>query len=255
MLPLATRTPRESHAQDTAHTSFQLLLLGQAESGKSTLQKQFQLLYNPSSLDEERLSWRSVVFFNIARPVRRILEALESFGDEDDDEEFISEAALNAPSGLAGASDIAIQKSPSASQTSLEKRLVHLRLRLSPLLTAEASLAERLSGGIDVSGSGKGSVFVRSGWQSRAFGLIGRSRERTSSGGRFSFSSRSSVDQQRGSEYELQARRAQTEEDKFIADFASILNACQADIRELWELPAVRRLRDRRRFKLEEWAD
>ena len=77
----------------------------------------------------------------------------------------------------------------------------------------------------------------------------------TGSGGRFSFSSRSSVDQQRGSEYELQARRAQTEEDKFIADFASILNACQADIRDLWELPTVRRLAECRRYKLEGCAD
>lgn len=43
-----------------------LLLLGQAESGKSTLQKQFQLMYNPTSLEEERLSWRPVVYYNIA---------------------------------------------------------------------------------------------------------------------------------------------------------------------------------------------
>ncbi|KAF9509041.1 hypothetical protein BS47DRAFT_185527 [Hydnum rufescens UP504] len=38
-----------------------LLLLGQSESGKSTLQKQFQLLYAPTSLETERLAWRGIM--------------------------------------------------------------------------------------------------------------------------------------------------------------------------------------------------
>ena len=42
-------------------------------------------MYNPTGLDEERLSWRTVIFFNIARPVRRILDALDAYGDGDDD--------------------------------------------------------------------------------------------------------------------------------------------------------------------------
>ena len=84
---------------------------------------------------------------------------------------------------------------------------------------------------------------------------FGKSRERTSSGGRFSFSGRTSTEQKRGNEPEPQARRGSTEDDRLITEAASILNACQADIKELWELPAVRRMRDRRRFKLEEWAD
>ncbi|KAI0711965.1 G-protein alpha subunit [Cerioporus squamosus] len=236
-----------------------LLLLGQAESGKSTLQKQFQLMYNPSGLDEERLSWRTVVYFNIARPVRRILEALETFGEGDDDDDLISEAAFastpDTPTGLPVAPDFAEQKSLSPSQASLEKKVAQLRARLSPLLAAEASLAERLSGGVNVSGSGRGSVFVRSGWQAKTLGLaFGKARERTSSGGRFSFTGRSSMEN-KGSDIELQARRAQAEEDRLVAEVASILSECQGDIRELWELPAVKKLRDRRRLKLEEWAD
>ena len=57
------------------------MLLGQAESGKSTLQKQFQLIYNPESLEQERASWKSVVYLNIARSVKLILEVLELHGD------------------------------------------------------------------------------------------------------------------------------------------------------------------------------
>ena len=53
------------------------MLLGQAESGKSTLQKQFQLYYASSQLDKERPAWRPVVHFNIIKAVRMILEELD----------------------------------------------------------------------------------------------------------------------------------------------------------------------------------
>ncbi|KAI0635765.1 G-protein alpha subunit [Trametes polyzona] len=241
-----------------------LLLLGQAESGKSTLQKQFQLLYNPEGLDDERLSWRTVIYFNIARPISRILEALDAFGDGEDDDD-LSEGLYNSNdirsySGMpvAGSSTdfAADEKSLSPSQLSLEKQISTFRTRLAPLLAAESSLAARLSGGIDVSGSGKGSVFVRSGWQSKTRGFaFGRGRERTSSGGRFSFSGRNSTDDRKGNEVELQARRTDTQEDQLVREVASILAQCQKDIKELWALPAVKKLRDRRRLKLEEWAE
>ncbi len=160
-----------------------------------------------------------------------------------------------APTGLPSAGDDT-SLSPST-QSSLDKQVALFRTRLSPLLAAEAQLADRLSGGINVSGSGKGSVFVRNGWQSRSLGLpFGRGRERTGSGGRFSLTGgRGSIDDQRGNEVELQTRQSDSEEDKLILEIASILSSCEADIRELWEMPAVKRLRDRRRLKLEEWAD
>lgn len=160
-----------------------------------------------------------------------------------------------APTGLPSTADDA-SMSPST-QSSIDKQVALFRTRLSPLLAAEAQLADRLSGGVNVSGSGKGSVFVRTGWQSRSLGLpFGRGRERTASAGRFSFNGgRGSVDNQRGNEVELQARQSDSEEDKLILEVASILNSCEADIRELWEMPAVKRLRERRRLKLEEWAD
>ncbi|OJT15553.1 Guanine nucleotide-binding protein alpha-4 subunit [Trametes pubescens] len=243
-----------------------LLLLGQAESGKSTLQKQFQLLYNPSGLDDERMSWRTVVYFNIARPITRILEALEAFGDaEEDDDDLASDrpfgiADMRALSGMPVPSTstdfTAEEKSLSPSQLSLEKQISSFRTRLAPLLAAESSLADRLSGGIDVSGSGRGSVFVRSGWQSKTRSFtFGRARERTSSGGRFSFAARNSTDDRKGNEVELQARKDDTSEDALVREVASILASCQRDIKELWEHPAVRKLRDRRRLKLEEWAE
>lgn len=100
-------------------------------------------------------------------------------------------------------------------------------------------------------------MFVRTGWQSRSLGLpFGRGRERTGSAGRFSFNGgRGSIDSGKTNEVELQMRQSDSEEDKLILEIASILSSCEADIRELWEMSAVKRLRDRRRLKLEEWAD
>ncbi|KAI0070421.1 G-protein alpha subunit [Panus rudis PR-1116 ss-1] len=240
-----------------------LLLLGQAESGKSTLQKQFQLLYNPSSLEEERLSWRTVIYYNIARPVRRILEALDAF-NELSDEEMDDSVSMDIDSKL-GTPDTATRlTSPSPGFTNnpvdyttssvgapsiksgYEAQLDDLRNRLAPLLGAEASLAERLSGGIAVSGSGRGSVYVRSGWQARS--VLGKSTKSRAPSGRFSLSGqRSSL--------ERTPPRAEGEPDSLIEEVASIVAACKDDVHELWDHPAVQRLRDKRKLRLEEWAE
>ncbi|KAL5511008.1 hypothetical protein ACEPAG_3727 [Sanghuangporus baumii] len=53
-----------------------ILLLGQSESGKSTTLKQFQLLHTPSAFHQERIAWRAVIYLNLIRSVRRILDAL-----------------------------------------------------------------------------------------------------------------------------------------------------------------------------------
>ncbi|CCM03094.1 uncharacterized protein FIBRA_05214 [Fibroporia radiculosa] len=236
-----------------------LLLLGQAESGKSTLQKQFQLIYNPNSLDEERHSWRVVIFYNIVRPVLRILEALDLYGENDDDDDAGTErTARTANSAFA-------QSSPSPSP-SVDQRLSSLRDRLTPLASIESALAERLSGGIAVSGSGKGSVFVRSGWQARTFGIsFGKARERTSSvKGRFSFTGQRSAlenapeggreDVQENPNYST-TELPETERDQLVENAAEMLSSCKYDVRELWEHPVVKRLRENRRLRLEEWAE
>lgn len=195
-----------------------------------------------------------MIYHNIARPVRRILDALDAYSDllDDDADDFSMDidskfgtpdtaARLGAPSpGFSNSNDPSDQ-TPSVLAPSVrsdyEVQLGHLRDRLSPLLDAEAELAERLSGGIDVSGSGKGNVFVRSGWQARS--LLGKGRG-DDTGGRRSVSS---------------ATRGDPTHDLLCEHVASVLASCKDDIRELWEHPAVRRLRDRRKLRLEEWAE
>lgn len=187
-----------------------------------------------------------MIYYNIARPVRRILDALDAYPDllDDDADDYSMDidskfgtpdtaARLAASSpGLSSSHDPHDQLAPSI-KSDYETQLGQLRDRLNPLLDAESSLAERLSGGIDVSGSGKGNVFVRSGWQARS--LLGKGRD--DSGARRSVSS------------------ANGSHDPLCEHVASVLVSCKDDIRELWEHPAVRRLRDRRKLRLEEWAE
>ncbi|EIM83217.1 G-alpha-domain-containing protein [Stereum hirsutum FP-91666 SS1] len=58
-----------------------VLLLGQSESGKSTTLKQFQLLHTPAAFHAERIAWRSVIYLNLVRSIRRILDAISPDSD------------------------------------------------------------------------------------------------------------------------------------------------------------------------------
>ncbi|KAF8196537.1 guanine nucleotide binding protein, alpha subunit [Pholiota molesta] len=116
-----------------------VMLLGQADSGKSTLQKQFQLFYASRSLDLERLSWVPIVYANIIKAVRIIFAELEY------------ETSLRVPN------------EPLAS-LEVQRELGALRVRLLPLLALESTLAAELSGGVAIVG-GRSEAFVRGGWQ------------------------------------------------------------------------------------------
>ncbi|KAJ8507892.1 hypothetical protein ONZ45_g9787 [Pleurotus djamor] len=131
----------QQRRKEAKRKEVKVMLLGQAESGKSTLQKQFQLYYASQTIDHERPLWRPIVYFNIIKGVRMALDELESL--------------------------FAAQASETIEEIST------LRTRLLPLTSIETSLAFELSGGISVTG-GRSGVFVRGGWQ--ALTLSGRSR-------------------------------------------------------------------------------
>jgi G-protein alpha subunit len=118
------------------------MLLGQAESGKSTLQKQFQLYHASPTLDRERPSWRPIVYFNAIKAVRTILDEL--------DWDFTTSANLEDDAYI---------------DPSWSSEISRIRHTLLPLVTIEDSLASELSGGVTVAG-GRSGVFVRAGWQS-----------------------------------------------------------------------------------------
>ncbi|KAI0328348.1 G-protein alpha subunit [Cubamyces sp. BRFM 1775] len=122
-----------------------VMLLGQAESGKSTLQKQFQLYYSSKTLDEERPSWRPIVYFNVLKAIRMILDELDwQYG-----------------LGASGGDPLSVSMLPDPGWVA---ELGVLRNKLLPLVASEDALGAELSGGVTVSG-GRTGVYVRSGWQ------------------------------------------------------------------------------------------
>ncbi|KAJ4488930.1 guanine nucleotide binding protein, alpha subunit [Lentinula edodes] len=171
---------KESQKQREARRKqVKVMLLGQAESGKSTLQKQFQIYYASQSLDRERPFWKPVVHFNIIRAVKTMLEEIdyELSQPEGEDSGVESDPEYNEPGpSSAGPSSSSHRrhnksKQPSAapehvfrpSANELETLSV-LRTRLLPLVALHDSLASELSGGVSFS-RGLTGVFVRAGWQ------------------------------------------------------------------------------------------
>lgn len=192
-----------------------VMLLGQAESGKSTLQKQFQLYYAHQTLEHERPSWRPVVYFNVIKAVRMILDELDyelaNIGSDDSTE---GQAVAHA---LAPLGDVSGEVS-------------QLRSKLVSLISMEDSLASELSDGVSVTG-GRTGVYVRAGWQALVTPLSpNRSRAVPATGG-------------------------PSPAVAHVTNLAArTLNSIQDEIDELWKHPAVRILLNNRRIRLDESA-
>ena len=245
----------------------QLLLLGQAESGKSTLQKQFQLMYKPNSLELERASWKTVIYFNVVHSLKHILNTLDSLEDFEPDDSIMEESVprsklsplLDQPSpstSLVESSSLADHSNALTQSNTISTNhhnspplkdvgmvsLAQLRRRLSPLVGMDSQLADRLSGGISVSGSGKGGVYVRSGWQARTIeNALGKIKSR-----------RTSMD------VDKKARERASQEiiiDPLVKDVGSILQVCESDITALWYHPTVKEMMAKRKLKLDEWSE
>ncbi|EUC58625.1 guanine nucleotide-binding protein alpha-4 subunit [Rhizoctonia solani AG-3 Rhs1AP] len=92
-----------------------ILVLGQSESGKSTLIKQFRLLHSAETFSAERQSWKSIVYLNIIRSIWKVIEILSS--------------RFN----LTNPTDVESQN------------FARLRLRLMPLRSVELSIVKSLS--------------------------------------------------------------------------------------------------------------
>ncbi|KAF5385985.1 hypothetical protein D9615_002621 [Tricholomella constricta] len=118
-----------------------VLILGQAESGKSTLHKQFQLFYASHTLERERPSWRAVVYLNIIRATRMIVDTLQ----------YEVAQSIDSPPDP----DFPITKG-------IQDEITAMVTALKPLLDAELPLSSELNGGL----SGRASAYARSGWQS-----------------------------------------------------------------------------------------
>ncbi|CAE6441842.1 unnamed protein product [Rhizoctonia solani] len=92
-----------------------VLVLGQSESGKSTLVKQFRLMQSQEAFAIERNSWKCIIYLNIVRSILKVIDTV-------------------APNFNL--------RNPTDSDS---QNFARLRLRLMPLRSVEASIVESLS--------------------------------------------------------------------------------------------------------------
>lgn len=222
-------------------------------------------MYSPASLESERMSWRTVVYFNVVRSVKKILVTLEAWDDIDDGSDSHStlerqELSQDDPL-LIGTSRATFESlhvdvlssdaeppSPTASSPTKYYSISDLRRRLLTLVNTEPQLGDRLSGGISVSGSGKGEIYVRSGWQARTIHasqkLIGKRSKRAETG------NAELVIERPGT-----AMSIDDNSDALVDNVATMLDQSREDITTLWEHPIVRALISKRKLKLDEWSE
>lgn len=205
------------------------MLLGQAESGKSTLQKQFQLYYSSKTLDEERPSWRPIVYFNILKAIRMILDELDwqyGLGSSGDPLAVPLAPSTSNTSGSGSNSGSSTRSQPNPAWF---PELSLLRNKLLPLVASEDALAAELSGGVTVTG-GRSGVYVRSGWQALITG-------------------------NRSWPLSENYRTAMTPRQSAVTNIvATTLAASQHEIEMMWWHPGVQGLIKSNKLRLEEYA-
>ncbi|EIM82077.1 G-alpha-domain-containing protein [Stereum hirsutum FP-91666 SS1] len=95
-----------------------ILLLGQAESGKSTMLRNFQLQYTPQAFRTEAEAWSAIIHLNLVRSVNFILSLL-------------------------------LEREHGKSSMALTDELRRLRMRLSPLRSVEEAFLKFVTGSAD----------------------------------------------------------------------------------------------------------
>ncbi|KAJ3574609.1 hypothetical protein NP233_g1644 [Leucocoprinus birnbaumii] len=119
-----------------------VLLLGQSESGKSTTLKQFQLLYATAAFHSERIAWRAVIYLNLVRSVRRILEALAPELDQLDEHDEFDHGEAETDIVISISSN---GRPPSAILDTRVAKYEDYRRRLAPLAELEDRLTRLLA--------------------------------------------------------------------------------------------------------------
>lgn len=139
---------RQERAEKRGQKPIKILLLGQSESGKSTLLKNFQLMNSPKAFRAERASWRAVIHLNVVRSIRVILEAM---AEAQTAQSTPTPHALSPSSSLSSVPPALGRRSPEEPSApprvlpSLTAEHLKLKMRLSPLVQVEQALVRKLT--------------------------------------------------------------------------------------------------------------
>ncbi|KAG2136532.1 guanine nucleotide binding protein, alpha subunit [Suillus bovinus] len=122
---------RAEKKENKAKPAIKVLILGQSESGKSTTLKQFQLMHATAAFHADRIAWRAVIYLNLVRSIRRILDAVSPESDEPEDQETASGCAISFTSQSSAISATRVLRYPQYRHAleplrELEERLIRM---------------------------------------------------------------------------------------------------------------------------------
>ncbi|EMD36098.1 hypothetical protein CERSUDRAFT_116002 [Gelatoporia subvermispora B] len=220
---------------DRRKKAIKILLLGQAESGKSTTLKNFQLAFSPSHFRNERLAWRTIIQLNLIRHIKKLLEVLQDEYDE----------SVSAPSAsyLAKGKGVAGRPPPAGvrfSTSPLTDQHRRMRMRLTPLLPIEEELTKKL---LPEANDRVQDVCVRagSGWK----GVLAAISANNAQNPPPPLMPPSALKNGGGS-------RPGTADARRSNDPTTVLAACRDDIVALWEDPVVQTVLKKRNVRLQD---
>ncbi|KZT30067.1 G-alpha-domain-containing protein [Neolentinus lepideus HHB14362 ss-1] len=203
--------------------AIKILLLGQAESGKSTTLKNFQLTFTPNHFRDERHIWKMVIQLNLIRSVARLLQVLQYEWDA---------TTTSPPVSPGGPQSRSPSRSLSTGPLTSEHR--RTRMRLSPLIAMESELTRKLLPEMQTLNRPMQEICVRagSGWK----GILNNvaAPEPTTARPR------------------SKCGRPGSSDGRHKADPTAVLVACRDDILSLWQDSAVHSVLHKHGVRLEE---
>ncbi|RPD53456.1 G-alpha-domain-containing protein [Lentinus tigrinus ALCF2SS1-7] len=266
------RIKQERAAWKKQKNMFKLLLLGQSESGKSTMLKNFQLAFAPKAWKAERESWRAVIQLNLVRSINNILDILsQEMGKTPNATSPITSPFMRPVTGSssghghANANDSGSPTAESPSSPPIQFSHTHalLKLRLAPLRRVEADLKQLIGAASDeitasnttsaLSGQDSGS----SGDELSAAAPFenGTGRRRPSeyyvrSNASWREAVRSAYNRISGNDNN-DMREGGAADGERLEDATDVIASCAEDMHALWKDEVVQELLKRRRIRME----
>ncbi|OBZ73276.1 Guanine nucleotide-binding protein alpha-4 subunit [Grifola frondosa] len=223
-------------AFDRRKKAIKILLLGQAESGKSTTLKNFQLAFSPSHFRNERNAWKTIIQLNLIRSIKRLLEVLQEEW-ESSVQSAPSASSIAKGKGVAGRAPPAGVRFSTSPLTDSHRRM---RMRLSALLPIEEQLTKRL---LPEANEKLHDVCVRagSGWKGVLAAINANSPPSSGKNGAITPPSAMKGGSRPG-----------TSDGRHSDDPTTVLAACKDDIVALWEDPVVRAVLKKHNVRLQD---
>ncbi|KAL0578880.1 hypothetical protein V5O48_003113 [Marasmius crinis-equi] len=137
-IDLALSQERETRKFRRSEIGAKILLLGQAESGKSTILKNFQLHFSPKAFQEQAELWRPVIHLNLVRSVNFILNVLLPPKETSGPSSPRPTSPAASPPSLSGTISLPARH--------LDDTLRRLCFSLTPLRQVEETLTKRITG-------------------------------------------------------------------------------------------------------------